>query len=74
MDLSETVAATGTGFTVMVKVLDAPKVTTPPLTNDGVTVSVAVRAAVPEFTAVKAGILPFPEAASPIEVLLLLQA
>ena len=74
MDLSETVVAAGTGFTVIVKVLAVPVVLTPPLTNIGVTVIVAVSADAPELTAVKAGMFPLPKAASPIEVLLLLQA
>lgn len=47
----------------MVKVWVAP---VHPLA-DGVTVMVAVTGAVPLFTAAKAGILPVPEAASPME-------
>ncbi len=59
----------GGGLTVTVKVLDVPT----QLLAAGVTVTIAVAAMVPEFTAVKDAILPDPVDASPIPVLPLVQ-
>ena len=65
---------TGVGFTVMVKVCTVPLQLCPPFVYVGVTVTVAVTGAVPVFAAVKAGMSgPEPLAASPIEVVLLVQ-
>jgi hypothetical protein len=58
---------------VMVKVLGVPSQLTPPLVKVGVTVMVAVIGAVVVLLAVKAAILPVPDAASPIEGLSLVQ-
>lgn len=55
----------------MVNVCEGPVQLTPPLLNVGETVIVAVTGEVPVFTAVKEGIFPVPEAARPMEVLLL---
>ena len=41
---------------------------TPPFSNVGVTVIVAITGLVPVLIAVKAGIFPLPDAANPIEV------
>ena len=57
----------------MVKVFDAPGQLTPPLVYVGVTVIVAVTGALVVLVAVKLGILPVPAAASPIDVVLLVQ-
>lgn len=46
----------------------------PPLSYVGVTLIVAIIGEVPVFSAVNEGILPVPEAAKPIETLLLVQA
>jgi hypothetical protein len=59
----------GVGFTVIVNVFGKPG---QPVA-DGVTVIVAVSGALVVLVAVKAGIFPFPLAANPIEVLLLVQ-
>ena len=64
---------TGVGFTVIVNVLDAPVQVTPPLVKLGVTVMVAVTAAVLTLVAVKLPILPVPAAARPMLVLLFVQ-
>lgn len=61
--------ALGVGLTVIVNVLGVP-VQEP---DTGVTVMVAVTGAVPAFTAVKAGILPVPDAARPMDGVLLVQ-
>jgi len=53
----------GVGFTVIVNVLGVPG---HPFTV-GVTVIVALAGAEPVFTAVKPGVLPVPDAASPID-------
>ena len=63
----------GVGFTVIVNVLDAPVQVTPPLVKVGVTVMVAVTAAVLTLVAVKLPILPVPAAARPMLVLLFVQ-
>lgn len=59
----------GVGSTVILKLVEAP---VQPLA-DGVTVIVAVTVVTPIFRAVKAGILPVPLAARPIDGVLLLQ-
>ena len=66
--LSDTVG-TNVGFTVIVNDVDDPE---QPLAF-GVTVIVAVIGVEPALVAVKAGIFPFPLAASPIAVLLFVQ-
>ena len=63
----------GVGFTVIVNVTDAPVQVVPPLVYVGVTVIVAVTGAVVALVAVKLAILPVPDAARPIVVLLLVQ-
>ena len=60
----------GVGFTVIVNVMPEP---VQPLAVVGVTVIVAVIGAAVLFIAMKLGILPWPDAARPIEVLLLVQ-
>ena len=62
------------GFTVMVNVLGVPTQLTVPLVNVGVTVIVAVIGAVVVFVAVKLGNVAVPLAASPILVVLFVQA
>ena len=57
----------------MVNVTGAPVQLTPALVKVGVTVMVAVTGAFVLLMAVKAGTVPVPAAASPIEVLLLVQ-
>ena len=59
----------GVGLTVMVKVCGVPG---QPLA-DGVTVIVAVNGVPPVLTAVNAAMFPVPDAANPIEVVLLVQ-
>lgn len=59
----------GIGFTVMVYVSGVP--THEP--KDGVTVTVLTTAVVPAFVAVNAGVLPLPEAPSPVAVLSFVQ-
>jgi hypothetical protein len=68
-----TVFTVGVGFTVIVNVTGVPVQVTPPLLYVGVTVIVATTGVVPLFIAVKLAILPVPLAASPMEVLLLVQ-
>jgi hypothetical protein len=68
-----TAPATAVGLMVMVKVLGVPSQLTPPLVKVGVTVMVATTGAVPVFTALKAPMLPVPEASNPIAVLSLIQ-
>ena len=68
-----TALTVGDGFTVMVKVIAVPVQVTPLLVKLGVTVIVAVTGAVPVLVAVKEGILPTPDAASPIDGLLFVQ-
>lgn len=63
----------GNGYTVIVKVVLAPVQVVPPVVNCGVTVMVAVCTDVVEFKVTKAGMLPVPEAAKPIDELLLVQ-
>ena len=58
----------------MVKVLAGPEHSTPLFVKRGVTVMVAVTGAVPALAVVKAGILPVPPAARPIEVVLFTQS
>ena len=60
----------GVGFTVMVKLTGVPA---QPEGDKGVTVMVAVIGAAVPLVAVKPGILPVPDAANPIAVLLLVQ-
>lgn len=62
----------GIGFTVMVKVIGVPGQVTP-LVKFGVTVMVATWGVVPVLVATKLAILPAPAAASPMDVLLLVQ-
>jgi hypothetical protein len=66
-----TAPTVGVGFTVMVNVIGVPVQVVPPLVYVGVTVIVATTGAVVAFVAVKLGILPVPDAARPILVLLL---
>ena len=61
------------GFTMIVKVLLVPTQLTPPFTNVGVTVIVAVTGAVPVLVAVNDGIFPAPLAANPMDGALLTQ-
>lgn len=61
------------GLTVMVNVIGVPTQLTPALVNVGVTVMVAVTGALVILVAVNAAILPLPLAASPIDVVLLVQ-
>ena len=62
-------AAFGVGFTVITKLVDGPE----QLFADGVTVIVAVIAALVLLVAVKEAILPLPLAPRPIAVLLFVQ-
>lgn len=62
----------GIGFTVIVNVTGVPGHVTP-LLKFGVTVMVATCGVVPALVATKLAILPAPDAASPIPVLLLVQ-
>ena len=66
---SDDATTVGVGFTVMVNVSVAPE----QLLADVVTTMVAVIGAVPVFVAVNAPILPVPEAARPIDVVLFVQ-
>ena len=63
----------GEGFTVIVKVFTEPSQVMPPFVKCGVTVIVATTCAIPELVAVKDAMSPVPLAASPMEVLLLIQ-
>ncbi|MNF78357.1 hypothetical protein D3C84_605370 [compost metagenome] len=63
----------GVGLTVIVKVFVDPVQSMPPLFSIGVTIIVAITGETPLLVAVKEGILPFPDAAKPIEELLLVQ-
>ena len=56
------------GFTVISNGVAGPVQLTPPFSNVGVTVIVAITGLVPVLIAVKAGMFPLPEAANPIEV------
>ena len=56
------------GFTVISNGVAGPVQLTPPFSNVGVTVIVAITGLVPVLMAVKAGISPVPDAANPIEV------
>ena len=67
------VPANTSGLTVIVKVLSEPVQVTEALVKAGVTVIVAVIAAVVVLVAVNTGILPVPLATSPIVVLLFVQ-
>lgn len=64
---------TGVGFTVMVNTIGVPVQLTPPEVNTGVTVMLATTGALVVLVAVKLAILPVPDAASPMLVLLLVQ-
>jgi hypothetical protein len=57
----------------MVYVIAVPVQVAPPLVYSGVTVIVATTGAVPVLTAVKEAISPVPDAASPIDGVLLVQ-
>jgi hypothetical protein len=63
----------GVGLTVIVNVIGVPVQVTPPLVKLGVTVTVATTGVVPGFVAVKLAMLPVPDAASPMLVLLFVQ-
>jgi hypothetical protein len=63
----------GVGLTVMVKVVGVPVQVVPPLALKGKTEIVAVTGEFPLLVAVKEGIFPVPEAASPMDVLVLVQ-
>ena len=63
----------GNGLTVMVNVLVGPVQVMPPLVKLGVTVMVAVTGLMVGLMAIKLGILPMPDAPSPILVLLFVQ-
>ena len=65
-----TLSTVAVGFTVIVKVFGVP---VQPLAV-GVTVTVAVTGAVPVLVAVNAPMLPLPEPARPIDVVLFVQA
>ena len=56
------------GFTVISNGIAGPSQLTPPFSNVGVTLTIAVIGLVPELTELKAGIFPVPDAAKPIEV------
>ena len=71
-DWLATVFTVGIGFTVMVNVLGVPA-QVEPLTKTGVTVMVAVIAALVLFVPMKEGMLPVPLAPRPIAVLLFVQ-
>lgn len=69
-----TLLTVGTGFTVIVNVIEAPVHTAPVVAEvTGVTVIVAVTGAVPLLTATNEAISPEPEAARPIELLVFVQ-
>jgi len=57
----------GKGFTVMVKDFEGPAQAAEPLVKVGVTTMVATTGTVPGLIAVKDGMLPVPEAGSPME-------
>ena len=61
------------GYTVMVNVLAVPAQLTPPFVNVGVTVMVAVTAALVALVAVNEAIFPAPLAAKPIDGALFVQ-
>lgn len=63
----------GVGFTVIVNVIDVPVQVVAPLVYVGVTVIVAVCTTAVALVAVKLAILPVPDAARPIVVLLFVQ-
>lgn len=73
VDCKGVAEAAGVGFTVIVKVFEAPVQVTPPCTMVGVTVMVAESGVVPEWAAVNAVMSPWPLAPNPIAVLLLIQ-
>ena len=62
------------GLTVMVKVFVGPAQPIKPLVKVGVTTMVATTGEVPVLTAVNKAILPVPEAASPMLVVVLVHA
>ena len=70
---SGTTFTAGTGFTVTVKEVKAPEQESPELVKTGVTVIVAVVGPFVRLVAVKDGISPDPTAASPMDVLELVQ-
>ena len=59
---------------MMVNVLLGPTQDTPPFSNVGVTVMVAITGAVPVLIAANAAILPLPLAARPMDMVLFVQA
>lgn len=63
----------GRGLTMIVKVRGVPEQVSPLLKKDGVTVMVAVIGADPLLVTVNAGMFPVPEAARPMEGVLLVQ-
>ena len=65
--------AVGVGLTVIVNVFCGPGHVVPALVYCGVTVTVATTGEVPELAAVKALIVPVPEAANPMEGVLFAQ-
>jgi len=68
-----TALTVGLGFTVMVKVVEAPVQVTPAFVKEGVTVMVATTGAVPAFRVVNEAMLPVPLAARPIAGVLFVQ-
>jgi hypothetical protein len=68
------VAIAVVGFTVIVNCFDVPLQLTPFRVYVGTTIMVAVTGAVPLFTGLKEFILPVPLAASPMLVVLFVQA
>ena len=62
------------GFTVIVKVSAGPEQVTPPFVKEGVTVMVATTGEPVELVAIKGEMFPVPLAASPMPVLLFVQA
>ncbi len=64
----------GFGFTVMVKLVGEPGQAVPPLEKEGVTMMEPVMGASVALVAVNVGIVPDPEAPSPMVVLLLTQS
>ncbi len=70
--LLETVVTLAEGFTVIVNVIGVP-LQLLVLVNCGVTVTVATTGAFPKLVAVKEAIFPVPEAANPMDVIVLVQ-
>ena len=70
---STTESTCAVGLTVIVKVSDGPVLLTPPLSNVGVTVIVAICVVFEELVAVKPWIVPFPDDAKEMDVLSFVQ-